>query len=72
MVLIVTPEELARHFHETYERLAPNYQYKTRRETAVPWDELPESNRQLMIAVSAEILALLTSTATADTPRTSE
>jgi hypothetical protein len=32
---IITPEELARLFHETYERLAPSYGYKTREASAV-------------------------------------
>ena|SRR5687767_592094 len=52
----LTPEALARLFHETYERFAPEYGYETRRETAVPWDDVPEPNRSLMIAVAAEIL----------------
>jgi hypothetical protein len=50
------PEELARAFHETYERLAPRFGYETRRESAVPWEEVPENNKQLMIAVCAELL----------------
>jgi hypothetical protein len=43
-------------FHETYERLAPAYGYRTRPESAVPWDQVPETNRRLMVAVAAEIL----------------
>jgi hypothetical protein len=46
----------ARAFHEAYERLAPQFSYKTREASAKPWDEVPESNRNLMIAVCAEIL----------------
>jgi hypothetical protein len=53
----VDAEELARRFHEAYERLAPVFNYQTRRETAVPWDEVPEQNKRLMIAVCAELLA---------------
>lgn len=49
-------ENLARRFHETYERLAPQFGYETRRESAKPWEEVPEQNRNLMIAVCAEIL----------------
>jgi hypothetical protein len=52
----MTPEKLAELFHETYERLAPQFNYKTRKASAVPWDAVPESNKQLMIAVCAEIL----------------
>jgi hypothetical protein len=51
-----TPEELARAFHETYERLAPKFGYETRRESAVPWEEVPEANRKLMIAVCEELV----------------
>lgn len=49
-------EELARFFHETYERLAPQHGYETREETAVPWDQVPAENRGLMIAVAEEVL----------------
>lgn len=52
----MTPEELAQRFHETYERLAPQFGYEPRAETSVPWDEVPEPNKSLMIAVAAEIL----------------
>ncbi len=51
-----TPEEVARFFHETYERLAPDYSYQTRKASAVPWEQVPENNKRLMIAVSAEVL----------------
>jgi hypothetical protein len=50
-------EALARRFHEAYERLAPAYGYRTREESAVPWEEVPETNRSLMVAVAAEIIA---------------
>lgn len=53
---MIDAEDLARRFHETYERLAPAYNYKTRVESAVPWDDVPEDNRSLMIAVAAEVL----------------
>jgi hypothetical protein len=49
-------EELAQLFHETYERLAPSYNYETRKESAKPWAEVPEKNKQLMIAVCDAIL----------------
>lgn len=54
-----TPEELARFFHETYERLAPDYSYKTRKASAVPWSDVPRNNKRLMIAVSREVLKRL-------------
>lgn len=50
-------EQLARLFHETYERLAPSFGYSTRKGTAVPWAEVPEKNKRLMIAV-ADIVEL--------------
>lgn len=51
----ITAEQVARLFHETYERLAPDFGYKTRTASAVPWDEVPGPNRSLMIAVAAEV-----------------
>jgi len=51
----VAAERIARKFHEAYERLAPQFGYKTREESAKPWNEVPENNRNLMIAVCEEI-----------------
>ena len=55
-------KELAQRFHETYERLAPDFGYKTREASAKPWKDVPEGNKQLMIAVSKEILKALQET----------
>lgn len=44
-------ERVAKAFHETYERLAPMFNYTTRPESAVPWDDVPWANRSLMIHV---------------------
>lgn len=52
----VTPEELARRFHELYEELAPSHGYETRKESAVPWESVPEKNRGLMVAVCNRVL----------------
>jgi hypothetical protein len=49
-------DRIARSFHEAYERLAPEHGYATRRESAVPWDQVPENNKKLMRAVVAEII----------------
>jgi hypothetical protein len=49
-------EAVARWFHETYETLAPKYSYKTRKQSAVPWDEVPEKNRALMVATCHVLL----------------
>ncbi len=49
-------ETLAEQFHETYERLAEGFGYKTRGESAVPWANVPQANKLLMIATCAELL----------------
>lgn len=50
------PEEIAQAFHETYERLAGEFNYTTRKASAVPWADVPENNKNLMVAVVAELL----------------
>jgi hypothetical protein len=52
-----TDDLLARTFHENYERLAPNYGYKTREASAVPWEDVPEQNKALMRATVAASFA---------------
>lgn len=51
-------EQLAKLFHETYERLAPQFGYETRKDSARPWADVPEKNKRLMIAVCTELLAI--------------
>ena len=56
----LSPLELARLFHETYERLAPSLGYQTWPETR---DFRPDTpNGRLMIAVAAELLKHIPST----------
>jgi hypothetical protein len=55
----MTPEQLAKLFHGTYERLAPRFGYRTRPESAKHWDAVPSVNKELMIAVSKEVLKVL-------------
>lgn len=43
-------ERVARAFHEIYERLSSKYGYETRKESAVPWEDVPEKNKSLMLA----------------------
>lgn len=50
-------EVIARAFHESYERLAPAYGYETRKESAVPWEDVPETNRNLMTSVVHDLLS---------------
>jgi hypothetical protein len=47
---------IAQQFHETYERLAPSYGYRTRLESAKPWDQIPFSNQSLMKATVQALL----------------
>ena len=49
-------EGLAKMFHEIYERLAPQYGYETRKSSQTEWDNVPDNNKQLMIATCAELL----------------
>ena len=51
-----TAEVIARRFHEEYEHLAPHFHYETRRESAVPWDDVPANNKALMVAVVNALL----------------
>jgi hypothetical protein len=53
---MIDPETLARYFHDEYERMAPTFNYQTRPASAVPWDDVPENNRRLMMAVCASVL----------------
>jgi hypothetical protein len=52
----ITPEMVAKFFHDTYEKLAPSYSYKTRKESAVAWKDVPKNNKELMIAVAKEVI----------------
>ncbi|GII42949.1 hypothetical protein [Planotetraspora phitsanulokensis] len=54
--LVSLAEVIARGFHETYERLAPTYGYTTRRESAVLWNDVPASNKALMVATVQSLL----------------
>jgi hypothetical protein len=49
-------EQIAREFHETYEMLAPEFGYRTRTESAVPWADVPSGNKALMIATVTRLL----------------
>ena len=49
-------EYIAKEFHITYERLAPSFDWETQESSRVAWEDLPASNRDLMIATVAELL----------------
>ncbi len=52
----MTPEELASLFHAYYEEEAVKHGWKTQEETRVPFDSLPERNRDTMISTCKRIL----------------
>ena len=52
----IKAERLAKYFHDTYEKLAPQYSYKTRKESAVDWKDVPKNNKELMIAVAEKVI----------------
>jgi hypothetical protein len=52
-----TAENIAKEFHESYEANAPRFSYKTRIASRVPWEDVPENNRRLMIEVCRDLLA---------------
>ncbi len=56
LVRVERDEVIARAFHETYELLAASFNYTTRAESAVPWEEVPQENRRLMRAVVMTLL----------------
>jgi|EndMetStandDraft_4_1072995.scaffolds.fasta_scaffold71184_4 hypothetical protein len=51
----MTAEEVAREFHQVYERLAPDFGYKTRPESRGSWESVPDNNKKLMTAVVEEL-----------------
>ena len=52
-------EKLAKLFHDTYEELAPSHGYETREASRKPWEDVPENNKGLMIAVCQRVLELM-------------
>ncbi len=52
-------EALAKFFHDTYEQLAPSFGYKTRKASRKRWKDVPENNRNLMVAVAGGVYGFL-------------
>lgn len=48
--------DIAEAFHDSYERLAPEFGQRTSEEIAVPWLEVPENERNLMIATAKDLI----------------
>jgi hypothetical protein len=55
---MMNAEQLAQFFHETYTRLAPEYDRKPHLDPK-PWAAVPEPNKSLLIAVAREMLFTL-------------
>lgn len=49
-------EEVAKFFHESYEKLALKHGYETREESRTDWSQVPGVNRELMIATAYALL----------------
>lgn len=54
--MMESAERIASEFHRTYEELAPSFGYATREASAKPWQDVPDNNRNLMIAVAQSLL----------------
>lgn len=52
-----TAEEIAKTFHYTYEALAPLFRWETQTASRTSWEDLPDKNKNLMIATVASLLA---------------
>lgn len=52
---MASSESIAKRFHEVYEFLAPKHDYKTREASAVPWEDVPDNNKNLMVSVVQQL-----------------
>jgi len=55
----MSPEQLAELFHSTYERLAPAFGWRTKKGCNVPFAQLPQRNKALMVATCQTVLNAL-------------
>lgn len=55
----MNPKQLAELFHETYERLAPAFGWKTKKGCNVKFADLPQRNKVLMITTCQTVLTKL-------------
>lgn len=51
-----TPEQLAQLFHQFYEEEAPKHNYKTRATSRTTWDNVPDNNKNTMIATANRVI----------------
>lgn len=47
--------DIAKLFHDAYEKNAKRLGYKTRKESAVDWDDVPELNKLVMVATVGDV-----------------
>jgi len=52
----VTAYSIAEHFHDAYERHAPSVGYRTRKASAVEWNDVPAKNRHTMVRTVVTLL----------------
>lgn len=64
MTELLTDDQLARRFHDSYERMAPKLGYTTRPDSAVEWNDVPTVNRVLMRNTVREVVRPLLNAAT--------
>jgi hypothetical protein len=50
-------EAIAREFHSSYEKLAPEFGWETQTASRKEWDEVPDENRELMVAVAQDLIS---------------
>jgi hypothetical protein len=50
-----SPFELARFLHENYEEIAIDAGWKTQKGTSVPFRQLPEENREVMLRLARRV-----------------
>lgn len=55
----ITPQTLAKLFHDVYEKEAVNLGWKTQKKCRVKFKDLPNENKQLMILVADKIIRAL-------------
>ena len=55
----MTPKELAKFMHETYEAIAWEEGWKTQKKSRVHWSKLPKENKATMLRVAEEVLGFV-------------
>lgn len=56
---MMTAEQLAQFFHETYARLAPEFGRKVSQTPSKPWADVREPHKSILVAVAREMLFVL-------------